>query len=104
MAKNQTYKAFTVRPTHVMDLNGVLLETAPIMAELAAEVRGISGYATYVVRNDTKLAEKLAQVGTVPPAVAGQRAGVTMPWFFVKDEKGKPIVGKSGKSRKEMLI
>ena len=104
MAKNQTYKAFSVRPSHVMDLNGVLLETAPIMAELAAEVRGISGYATYVVRNDTKLAEKLAQVGTVPPAVAGQRAGVTMPWFFVKDKKGKPIVGKSGKSRKEMLI
>ena len=104
MASNQTYKAFTARPSHVMDLNGVLLETAPIMAELAAEVRGISGYATYVVRNDTKLAEKLAQVGTVPPAVAGQRAGVTMPWFFVKDKKGKPIVGKSGKSRKEMLI
>ena len=104
MAKNQTYKAFSVRPTHVMDLNGVLLDSTSIMAELAAEVRGISGYATYVVRNDTKLAGKLAQVGTVPPAVAGQRAGVTMPWFFVKDEKGKPIVGKSGKSRKEMLI
>ena len=104
MAKNQTYKAFSVRPSHVMDLNGALLETAPIMAELATEVRGISGYATYVVRNDTKLAEKLAQVGAVPPAVAGQRAGVAMPWFFVKDEKGKPIVGKSGKSRKEMLI
>ena len=104
MAKNQTYKAFSVRPSHVMDLNGVLLDSASIMAELATEVRGISGYATYVVRNDTKLAEKLAQVGAVPPAVAGQRAGVTMPWFFVKDEKGKPIVGKSGKSRKEMLI
>ena len=104
MAKNQTYKAFSVRPSHVMDLNGVLLDSASIMAELATEVRGISGYATYVVRNDTKLAEKLAQVGAVPPAVAGQRAGVAMPWFFVKDEKGKPIVGKSGKSRKEMLI
>jgi len=53
MAKNQTYKAFSVRPSHVMDLNGVLLDSSSIMAELATEVRGISGYATYVVRNDT---------------------------------------------------
>lgn len=56
MAKNQTYRAFTVRPSYILDLNGELLDSAPIMAELAAEVRGISGYATYVVRNDAKLA------------------------------------------------
>lgn len=47
MAKNQTYKAFTMCPSHVMDLNGVLLDSVSIMAELAAEVRDISGYATY---------------------------------------------------------
>lgn len=55
MGKNQTYKAFTARPSHVMDLNGVLLDSAPIMAELASEVRGISGYSTFVARNDTVL-------------------------------------------------
>ena len=104
MASNQTYKAFTARPSHVMDLNGVLLDSAPIMGQLVAEVRGISGYATYVVRNDTKLPDELARAGAVQPTTAGRRAGVTMPWFFVKDKKGKPIVGKSGKSRKEMLI
>ena len=105
MASNQTYKAFTARPSHViMDLNGVLLDSAPIMGQLVAEVRGISGCATYVVRNDTKLPDELARAGAVQPTTAGRRAGVTMPWFFVKDKKGKPIVGKSGKSRKEMLI
>ena len=30
MAKNQTYKAFTVSPSHIMDLNGVLLDSASI--------------------------------------------------------------------------
>ena len=53
MAKNQTYKAFTVYPSHVLDLNGVLLDSAPVLAKLATEVRGISAYATYTVRNDT---------------------------------------------------
>lgn len=59
MASNQTYKAFSVRPSYVLDLNGVLLDSAPLMAELAAEVRGISAYATYVARNDTKLPDEL---------------------------------------------
>ena len=49
MASNQTYKAFTVRPSYVLDLNGVLLDSTPILSQLASEVRGISGYATYVV-------------------------------------------------------
>ena len=96
MAKNQTYKAFTVRPTHVMALNGELLDSVSIMAELASEVRGISGYATYVVRNDTELPGELAQTGAIQPTTAGRRAGVTMPNFLV--------TGKSGKSRKEMMI
>ena len=96
MAKNQTYRAFTVRPSYILDLNGELLDSAPIMAELAAEVRGISGYATYVVRNDAKLAADLAQVTAVQPAVAGRRAGVTMPDFLA--------AGKSGRSRKEFLV
>ena len=52
MAKNQTYRSFVARPSHVLDLNGELLDAAPVMAELASEVRNISGYATYVVRND----------------------------------------------------
>ena len=96
MARNQTYKAFMARPTHVMDLNGELLDSVPIMVELATEVQGISAYATYVARNDTKLPDELAWAGAVQPTTAGRRAGVKMPDFLV--------TGKSGKSRKEMLI
>ena len=96
MARNQTYKAFMARPTHVMDLNGELLDSVPIMVELAAEVQGISAYATYVARNDSKLPDELARAGAVQPTTAGRRAGVKMPDFLV--------TGKSGKSRKEMLI
>ena len=104
MAKNQTYKAFTVRPSHVMDLSGELLDSAPIMAELTTEIRGISGYATYVARNDVTLESRLAQITVSAPAEAGRQAGVTMPNFFREDEDGEPLVGKSGKSRKEKLI
>lgn len=87
MASNQTYKAFTVRPSYVLDLNGVLLDSTPILSQLASEVRGISGYATYVVRNDIKLPDELALAGAVQATTAGRRAGVKMPWFFVKDKK-----------------
>ena len=96
MAKNQTYKAFAVRPSRVLDLNGEVLSAAPVMAELAAEVRDISAYATYVVRNDMKLGSELANVNVVQPAVAGRRAGITMPDFLA--------TGKSGRSRKEFLV
>ena len=96
MAKNQTYRAFVARPTHILNLDGELLDSVPIMSQLAAEVRGISSYATYVTRNDEALGERLAQAGTVQPAVAGLRAGVTMPKFL--------ITGKSGRSRKERLV
>lgn len=96
MAKNQTYRAFTVRPSHILDLNGELLDSARILYQLASEVRDISAYATYVVRNDVKLGSALANVSAVQPAVAGRRAGVTMPEFL--------ITGKSGRSRKEALI
>lgn len=96
MAKNQTYKAFSARPSYVLDLTGELLDSASVMAELAAEVRDISAYATYVVRNDVTLGERLALAGAVQPTTAGRRAGVTMPEFLV--------IGKSGRSRKEALI
>ena len=96
MAKNQTYRAFTARLSYILDLNGELLDSASIMSQLAAEVRGISSHATYVVRNDVMLAADLAQVTAVQPAVAGRRAGVTMPEFLV--------TGKSGRSRKEFLV
>lgn len=96
MARNQTYRAFVARPTHILDLNGELLETSPIMAQLASEVQDISAYATYVVRNDTQLEAGLAKAGAVQPATAGRRAGVTMPDFLV--------TGKSGRSRKEWLL
>ena len=104
MGKNQTYKAFVARPSHVLDLNGELLDSSLVLGKLASEIRGISGYATFVVRNDMKLGPELAQVGAIQPAVAGRRAGVTMPKFFVEDDDGNPIVGKSGRSRKEFLI
>ena len=96
MAKNRIYKAFVAHPSHVLDLNDEVLEAAPIMAELTSEIQGISAYATYVVRNDTTLESQLALVGAIQPAVAGRRAGVTMPDFLV--------TGKSGRSRKEFLV
>lgn len=96
MAKNQTYRAFSVRPSHVLDLNGEVLDTELVMSQLVSEVQGISAYATYVVRNDTQLEAGLAQAGAVQPAVAGRRAGVTMPDFLSS--------GKTGRSRKEWLL
>lgn len=96
LARNQTYRAFVARPTHILDLNGELLDSVSVMSQLATEVRGISAYATYVVRNDVALGERLALAGAVQPAVAGRRAGVAMPEFLV--------TGKSGRSRKEALI
>lgn len=96
MAGNRTYKAFVARPSYILSLDGELLDSAPVMAELASEVRGISAYATYVARNDTMLEAGLGQAGTVQPAVAGRRAGVTMPDFLE--------AGRTGKSRKEWLV
>lgn len=96
MARNQTYRAFVARPTHILDLNGELLETVPIMAQLASEVQDISSYATYVVRNDTQLEAGLVKAGAVQPTTAGRRAGITMPEFLAN--------GRTGRSRKEALI
>ena len=96
LAKNQTYRAFAARPSHILDLNGELLDGAPVLASLTSEVRDISAYATYVVRNDGGLGDELARVAAVQPAEAGRQAGVTMPDFLVS--------GKSGRSRKEMLV
>lgn len=115
MAKNQTYKAFTARPTHVMDLNGVLLESVPILSQLVTEVRGISAYATFIARNDTELEDGLARATAVQAASAGRQAGITMPDFLaadkrdengapVKDEHGEPVKSKTGRSRKEWLV
>ena len=96
LAKNQTYKAFAARPTHILDLNGELLDSARVLVSLASEVRDISSYATYVVRNDEALGDELARVAATQPTTAGRRAGVTMPGFLAS--------GKSGRSRKERLV
>ena len=116
MARNQTYKAFVARPSHVLDLNGELLDSASVMSHLTSEVQGISSYATYTVRNDTKLKGELSHVSATAPAEAGRQAGVAMPDFLVpykKDEdgnpltdkkSGEPIKNKTGKSRKERLF
>ena len=96
MARNQTYRAFVARPTHILNLDAELLDSAPIMAQLASEVQCISAYATYVVRNDTQLEAGLAKAGAVQPTTAGRRAGVTMPEFLAN--------GRTGRSRKEALI
>ena len=96
MAKNRTYRAFVARPAHVLDLDGELLDVAPILASLASEVCDISAYATYVVRNDEALGGELSRVAAIQPADAGRQAGVTMPDFLVS--------GKSGRSRKERLV
>ena len=96
MAKTQTYRAFVARPTHILDLNGELLDGAHVLASLASEVRDVSSYATYVVRNDEALGDELERVAVAQPTTAGRRAGVTMPDFLVS--------GKSGRSRKEKLV
>ena len=96
LATNQTYRAFTARPAHVLGLDGELLDSARVLASLASEVQDISSYATYVVRNDEALGDELARVAATQPTTAGRRAGVTMPDFLVS--------GKSGRSRKEMLV
>ena len=96
VAKNQTYRSFVAHPTYILEVNGELLDSAPVLASLASEVRDISAYATYVVRNDEALADELARITAVQPAVAGRRAGVTMPDFLAS--------GKSGRSRKEWLM
>lgn len=96
MAKSQTYRAFVARPTHILDLNGELLDGVPVLAGLVSEVRDISAYATYVVRNDETLGDELARVAATVPAVAGCRAGVTMPDFLA--------TGRTGRSRKERLM
>ena len=85
-----------MRPSYVLDLNGELLDGAPVLASLASEVRDISAYATYVVRNDEALGGELAHVAVIQPAVAGRRAGVTMPDFLA--------TGRAGRSRKERLM
>ena len=96
MAKNQTYRAFAARPAHVLGLDGELLDCARVLTWLASEVRDISAYATFVVRNDVELGGELARVAVAQPTTAGRRAGVTMPDFLA--------TGKSGRSRKEMLV
>ena len=112
---NQTYRAFVARPSHVLDLDGEVLDTELIMAELASEVRSLSAYATYVVRNDTKLKGELARATATAPAEAGRQAGVVMPDFLVPDKidedgnpltdkSGEPVKLKTGRSRKERLF
>ena len=95
MAKGQTYRAFVVRPSHILDLNGELLDSASVMSLLASEVCNLSAYATYTVRNDTKLKDELSQVTATAPAEAGRQAGVTIPDFLVYGR---------GRSRKERLF
>ena len=115
MAKGQTYRAFVARPSHILDLDGEVLDTELIMSQLTSEVQGISSYATYTVRNDSKLKDELSRVTATAPAEAGRQAGVVMPDFLVPDKKdedgnpltdksGEPIKLKTGKSRKERLF
>lgn len=96
MVKNQTYRAFVARPSHILDPNGELLEAPSILKLLASEIRDVSGYATYVARNDTVLGERLSTVTVSAPAEAGRQAGVTMPDFLAS--------GRTGRSRKEKLV
>ena len=96
LAKTQTYRAFAARPSHILDLNGELLDGTRVLVSLASEVRDVSSYATFAVRNDVELGDELAHVAAAQPTTAGRRAGVTMPDFLVS--------GKSGRSRKEMLV
>ena len=96
LAKSRTYRAFAARPSHILDLNGELLDGARVLASLASEVRDISSYATYVVRNDKVLGGELARVTATAPSEAGRQAGVTMSDFLAS--------GRTGRSRKEKLM
>ena len=96
MARNQTYRAFVARPSYILNLDGELLDSAPVMTELTSEVQGISSYATYVTRNDTQLGNELAHITATAPAEAGRQAGITIPEFLAN--------GRTGRSRKEKLI
>ena len=96
VAKNQTYRAFVARPNHVLSLDGELLDDTPVLSSLVSEVRDVSSYATYIVRNDEALGGELARVTATAPAEAGRQAGVTMPDFLVS--------GRTGRSRKERLV
>ena len=96
MAKNQTYRAFVARPSYVLSVGGELLDSESILGQLASEVRDVSSYATYIVRNDTALGAELARTTVTFPAEAGRQAGVTMPGFLVS--------GRAGRSRKERLV
>ena len=96
MAKNRTYKSFASRPSHVLNMDGELFDSGSILGRLASEVRDISSYATYVVRNDEALGDELARATAISPAEAGRQAGVTMHDFLVS--------GKSGRSRKAKLV
>lgn len=96
MAKNQTYRAFVAHPSHVLDLDGELQDSTLVLADLASEVRDISAYATYVVRNDEALGNELARATATAPAEAGRQAGISMPDFLAS--------GRTGRSRKERLV
>ena len=96
MAKNRTYRSFVARPSHVLNMDGELFDSGSILGHLASEVRDISSYATYVVRNDEALGDELARATAISPADAGRQAGVTMPDFLVS--------GKRGRSRKAKLV
>lgn len=96
MAKNQTYKRFVVRPTYFLGVNGELLDGSPILSSLASEIRDISAYATYIVRNDSALWSELSRVAAPSPADAGRLAGVAMPDLLA--------TGRVGRSRKERLL
>ena len=96
MAKNQTYRAFASRPSHVLNMDGELFDSGSILGHLASEVRDISSYATYVVRNDGALGDELARATAISPADAGRQAGIAMPDFLAS--------GRTGRSRKEKLV
>ena len=96
MTKNQTYRAFVARPSYVLSVSGELLDSGPVMGRLASEVRDVSAYATYIVRNDVTLGDELSRATAIAPSEAGRQAGVTMPGFLAP--------GRAGKSRKERLF
>lgn len=96
MAKNQTYRAFASRPSYVLSVGGELLDSGSVLGQLASEIRDVSAYATYVVRNDIALGDELSRTTVTFPAEAGRQAGITMPDFLAS--------GRTGRSRKERLV
>lgn len=93
----KTYKAFVAVPSFVLNKNGEIQDTDKVLNDFADDVRTISDYANFVVRNDELLLDELESVSHIKqPAFAGRTLGLNLPEFL--KSRG------TGESRREELF